>query len=351
MFGFRFVKFQPSEYVLKVKNGKVVREGIGLSFHYYAPTTSVVVVPVSSIDVPFIFEEITHDYQTVTVQGQLTYRIVDYRKTTQILNYTYNLKKNTYLSDDPGKLAQRVINIAKVLTKKQMEQLPLRDAIQSSERLARSITQEIARNDEIEKLGIELMGLSILAIVPNKETLRALEAQAREEILRDADNALYERRNASIEQERRVKENELSTEIAVETKKKQIRETQLDAERAVKQKQNQMKEEQLSFDTALEEKKQELIELAIANKKAEADARAYELSAIMNSLQNVAPNVLQALTQVGMNPEKLIAIAFQDLAGNAGKIGQLNITPDLLQGLIAKPDGIAAPAGRGAGGR
>ncbi|MFF2911775.1 SPFH domain-containing protein [Paenibacillus sp. NPDC057934] len=351
MFGFRFVKFQPSEYVLKVKNGKVVREGIGLSFHYYAPATSVVVVPVSSIDVPFIFEEITHDYQTVTVQGQLTYRIVDYRKTTQILNYTYNLKKNTYLSDDPGKLAQRVINIAKVLTKKQMEQLPLRDAIQSSERLARSITQEIARNEEIEKLGIELMGLSILAIVPNKETLRALEAQAREEILRDADNALYERRNASIEQERRVKENELSTEIAVETKKKQIRETQLDAERAVKQKQNQMKEEQLSFDTALEEKKQELIELAITNKKAEADARAYELSAIMNSLQNVAPNVLQALTQVGMNPEKLIAIAFQDLAGNAGKIGQLNITPDLLQGLIAKPDGIATAAGRGAGGR
>lgn len=32
MFGFRFVKFQPSDYVLKVKNGKVVREGIGLSF-------------------------------------------------------------------------------------------------------------------------------------------------------------------------------------------------------------------------------------------------------------------------------------------------------------------------------
>ncbi|MFC3748970.1 SPFH domain-containing protein [Paenibacillus sp. GCM10012306] len=351
MFGFKFVKFQPSEYVLKVKNGKVVREGIGLSFHYYAPTTSVIVVPVSSIDVPFMFEEITHDYQTVTVQGQLTYRIVDYSKTTQILNYTYNLKKNTYLSDDPGKLAQRVINIAKVLTKKQMEQLPLKEAIQSSELMARSITQEIARNEEIEKLGIELMGLSILAIVPNKETLRALEAQAREEILRDADNALYERRNASIDQERRVKENELSTEIAVETKKKQIRETQLDAERAVKQKQNQMKEEQLSFDTALEEKKQELIELAIANKKAEADARAYELSAIMNSLQNVAPNVLQALTQVGMNPEKLIAVAFQDLAGNAAKIGQLNITPDLLQGLIAKPDRVAAAAGRGAGGR
>lgn len=143
MFGFRFVKFQPSEYVMKVRNGKIVKEGVGLSFRYYAPTTSVIVVPVSSIDVPFIFEEITNDYQTVTVQGQLTYRIVDYRKTTQILNYTYNLRKNQYISDDPNKLAQRVINIAKVLTKKHLEQMPLREAIQSSERLAQSITREI----------------------------------------------------------------------------------------------------------------------------------------------------------------------------------------------------------------
>ncbi|WP_379154815.1 SPFH domain-containing protein [Paenibacillus sp. sgz5001063] len=351
MFGFRFVKFQPSDYVLKVKNGKVVREGVGLSFHYYAPTTSVVVVPVSSIDVPFMFEEVTNDYQTVTVQGQLTYRIADYRKTTQILNYTYNLRKNTYLSDDPGKLAQRVINIAKVLTKKQLEQLPLREAIKASERLAKSITQEIVQNAEIEKLGIELMGLSILAIVPNKETLRALEAQAREEILRVADNALYERRNASIEQERRVKENELNTEIAVETKKKQIRETQLDAERSVKQKQNEMKEEQLSFDTALEEKKQELIGLTVANQRAEADAKAYELSAVMNSLQGVAPGVLQALTNVGMKPDKLIAIAFQELAENAGKIGQLNISPDLLQGLMGGSAGNGGNAARGGGGR
>lgn len=81
------------------------------------------------------------------------------------------------------------------------------------------MTKDIAQHTEMEKLGIEVMGLSILAILPNKETMRALEAQAREEILRNADHALYERRNASIEQERRVKENELNTEIAVETKK------------------------------------------------------------------------------------------------------------------------------------
>ncbi|MNH91005.1 SPFH domain / Band 7 family protein [compost metagenome] len=350
MFGYKFVKFQPSEYVMKVRNGKIVREGVGLSFYYYAPTTSVVVVPVSSIDVPFMFEEITCDYQTVTVQGQLTYRIMDYKKITQILNYTYNLRKNNYISDDPARLAQRVINIAKVLTKKHLEQMPLKEAIQASERLAQNVTREIRTHEEIEKLGIELMGLSILAILPNRETIRALEAQAREEILRNADEALYERRNASIEQERRVKENELNTEIAVETKKRQIRETQLDAERAMKQKQNEMKEEQLKFDTELEEKKQDLISLTVANKKAEADAKAYELAAVMKSLQDVEPNVLQSLTNMDMKPDKLIAIAFQELAENAGRIGQLNITPDLLQGLMAD-SGTVNQGGRGAGAR
>ncbi|MEW4370140.1 SPFH domain-containing protein [Paenibacillus kandeliae] len=346
MFGLRFAKFQPSDYVMKVKNGKIVKEGVGLSFYYYEPTTSVVVVPVSSIDVPFMFEEITSDYQTVTVQGQVTYRITEYRQTTRILNYTYNLKKNRYLSDDPDKLSQRVINIVKVLMKKRIEQLPLREAIQSSELLVRNITAEVKSNEELQKLGIEIMGLSILAILPNKETMRALEAQAREHILRNADEALYERRNASIEQERKVRENELNTEIAVETKKRQIRETQLEAERSVKIKQNEMQEEQLRFDTELEERKNQLIQLSTTNDRAKADAKAYEMSAVMQSLQDVPPHVLQAMASMGMKPDQLIAMAFQGLAENAGRIGQLNISPDLLQGLL-NDNGQGATSQRG----
>ncbi|KQO17278.1 SPFH domain-containing protein [Paenibacillus sp. Leaf72] len=334
MFGFEFVKFQPSDYIIQVKNGKVVKEGVGLSFYYYERASSVVVIPISSIDVSFMFEEITRDYQTVTVQGQLTYRIVDYRKMMEIMNYTYNIKKKAYISDDPVKLSQRMIQLAKVLTKKQLAQLPLKEAIQSSERLAKMIRQEISQHEELAKLGIELMGLSILAVLPNKETMRALEAQSREQMLQDADEALYVRRNSSIEQERRVKENELNTDIAVEQKKRQIREAQLDAERSVRQKQNELKEVQLQFDTQLEEKKQAMIELAAANRRSEADAKAYELAAVMKSLHDTQPYVLQAMTNMGMDSNKLIAIAFQEMAEKAERIGQLNISPDLLQSLI-----------------
>jgi hypothetical protein len=210
----------------------------------------------------------------------------------------------------------------------------LKNAIKSSEALANRILEEIKLNEEINLLGIEILGLSILAILPNKETSRALEARAREEILKNADEAIYERRNASIEQERKVKENEFNTEIAVENKKKQVRETQMDTEKAVQQRQNNLKEEQMNFEITLEEKKKNLIEISVQNAKAEADAKAYELYAVMKSLEGINPSIIQSLASIGMKPNQLIALAFQGLAENADKIGQLNITPDLLQEII-----------------
>jgi regulator of protease activity HflC (stomatin/prohibitin superfamily) len=338
MFGIRFIKFMPSDYVIRYKNGKITGEGVGISFYCYAPKTSVVVVPIASSEAPFIFEEVTGDYQTVTVQGQITYRIVDYKKMAQLLNYSIDLNTKKYISEDPKKLSQRIINNCKVLTKKRIENMSIKEAIRSCEALATNIATEIVQTEEINKLGIEIMGVSILAIQPTKETARALEAQAREEILRKADDALYERRNASIEQERKVKENELNTEIAVENKKKQIRESQLDTERLIMQKQSQIKDETLSYETALEEKRKSLIDLKVVNSKSEADAKAYELSAVMKSLEGINPGVLQSLANIGMQPSKLIAIAFQELAEKAEKIGHLNITPDLLQGLLKDAD-------------
>jgi hypothetical protein len=50
MFGFRFIKVEPTEFVIQYKHGKVIREGAGLSFFYYAPTTSLVQIPLESVD-------------------------------------------------------------------------------------------------------------------------------------------------------------------------------------------------------------------------------------------------------------------------------------------------------------
>lgn len=226
MLGLKFIKVEPTDFVLQYNRGKVVRQGAGLSFFYFAPTTSLVRIPVGSVDVPFIFEEVTADYQTVTIQGQATYRIADAKKLSQLMNFTLASNGRDYASEDPKKLPQRLINHARVLTRTSLKSFSLRQALTQSSVLEESLREGLQSAESITSLGIEVLGVSILAIKPTPETSRALEADAREQILREADEAIYARRNSSVEQERAIKENELNTEIAVENKKRQIKEAQ-----------------------------------------------------------------------------------------------------------------------------
>src|SRR4029434_1224768 len=104
MFGIKFIKVQPTTYLLQYRSGEVVREGLGLSFFYYGPTTSLVAVPVASTDAPFIFQETTADFQSVTIQGQVTYRVSDPKRLAALLNYTLASYGQSYASEDPDKL-------------------------------------------------------------------------------------------------------------------------------------------------------------------------------------------------------------------------------------------------------
>lgn len=337
MFSIKFIKFQPTTYVLQYKSGQIRREGAGLAFFYYAPTTSMLAIPMASTDMPFIFEENSADFQTITVQGQVTYRISDPQKVGTLLNFAINPVTQQYISDDPQKLSQRIVNLVKVLTRKGLQSLALRDALKAADTLGAAVTVAVRDSKELQALGVELLGLNFLALKPTPEAAKALEAQAREQILKCADDAIYGRRNAAVEQERRIRENELNTEIAVESKKRQIRETQMEAEKSIQQKESELKLAQVQAKIAEETQQTTLVKLATENARAEADGRAYAAQTLMNAYSGVDPKVLQALSMGNMQSGQLIALAFQELAEKAGAIGQLNITPDLLRELINQP--------------
>ncbi len=338
MLGIKFIKAQPTVYLLQHRAGKIVREGAGLSFFYYAPTTSLVAVPIGSTDAPFIFEQTTADFQAVTVQGQITYRVSDPKRLATVMNYTLNPRGTGYTAEDPQKLPQRVINVVNVLAQAQLQSLKLREAVRASDAIVQKVRAALSSANEISQLGLEILGLSILAIKPTPETTRALEAETREQLLKGADEAIYARRNSAVELERSIKENELNTEIAVENKKRQIRETQMDAERAIQEKQHQLQQADMAAKVLLESKRKEHVVLAAQNAKAESDARAYGISATMQALSAADARTIQALANAGMKPEQLIAAAFQELASKADKIGQLNISPDLLRELLDAKD-------------
>ena len=353
-----YIKFLPNEYVIRYRKSKRVAEGKGLSFYYFDKSTAVAVIPVSGMDTDFIFEEATADYQTVTVQGQLAYRITDYERISEQLNFTVNLKTKGYYDEPLKKLTKRIVNIADVLIKNRIASTELTKAIRSEREIAGEIFEELQQYGEVAQLGVEITGLSILRISTNNETHRALEARTREEILKESDDALYERRNASIEQERKVKENELNTEISIEEKKKQIRETEIETKRMLLEKENELaririeaQAEQERIETAAkterekmvieaqiesEKKRKELAEMKLENAKKDADAEAYRVKAVMEAYNTLSPEVLIALATLNMEPEKMIAGAFEKLAANSEKIGTLNITPDLLESLTAR---------------
>lgn len=335
MFGIRFIKVPQTTYLLQYQNGRLVREGAGLSFFYYGPTTSLVAIPTASTEVPFIFEETTADFQRVTIQGQITYRVIAPKTLAALMNFTV-VGASHYASDDPEKLPQRLINIVNVHARAQVQRLPLRQAVKESDALVENLRPKLVGAPEIAALGLEILGFSILAIKPTPDTARALEAETREQLLKEADDAIFRRRNAAVENERAIKENELNTENAVELKRRQIRETQMDAERAVQEKTRLLRDAEMAANIALEQKKKELVELTAANTRAESDARAYGLQATLKALGTADARTLQSLANAGMNPEQLIAVAFQELAGKAERIGQLNISPELLHELIAK---------------
>lgn len=342
MLGIEYLKTGPTHFVLYYQNGRLRKSGSGLAFVYFKPAATIAVVPIGSADAPFIFNELSADFQPVTVQGQLTYRIIDPERVAGLLDFTIEGGPERYRSEDPQKLALRLVNLIQVLVRAELQSLNLGQAIHASEPLAATVLARLASSTDttdrfgLNELGVEVLALSIQAIRPTPEMGRALEAEAREELLRRADQAIYDRRNAAVEQERRIKENELNTEIAVEEKKRQISETRVEAQRVVEIREQVVRELKLAGQVTLEDRRRQLVAAQVENARAEADAQAYALRASLAPLKELQPEVLDALAVQSAEPSRMVSMALKEIARNAGKIGNLNISPDLLEALLER---------------
>ncbi|HTA59473.1 MAG TPA: SPFH domain-containing protein [Candidatus Baltobacteraceae bacterium] len=322
MLPIRFMKAAPTTYVIQFRNGKVRREGPGLAFFYYAPTSTILTVPLASADAPFAFQEATADFQAITIQGQLTYRVSEPKRIAEVLDLSV-APNGVYRTDDYRKLVERLVHATQTSMREEMQKLTLREALMGSGVLSGAVLSRLRAADVVSRLGIEILNLSILSIRATPEMSKALEAEAREALQRRSDEAIYARRNNAVEQERRIKESELNTEIAVEEKQRQIRETRMAA------------------DIALEQQRAALMDQRVENEKKEADSRAYAMEATIKPVREVDWRTLMMLFPQNIDSRTTIALAFQEMATNAQKIGELNISPDLLNSLLAARPEVA----------
>ncbi|MEP2445881.1 MAG: SPFH domain-containing protein [Vicingaceae bacterium] len=334
MFGINYTKFDPMKYVIHYRNGKIINEGKGLSLFYFAQNSSIISIPLNSQDIPFAFKINTNDYQTVTVQGQITYYINEPLKINEQLDFTVN-KYQQYVSDDYEKLTQRMINEAQTSISSFTQQESVTSILSKTGELEAELNNSLQDSLIINNLGIEIMSVSVLSIKADPEMQRALEAKTREALQKDADQAIYDRRNFAVEQERKIKESELNTEIAVEHKQKQIVEKKMETDLTKQDNESRLRKIEMESNLVLEELNEQLVKLKALNIKHEADARGYSLEAEMKAFKDVDWKVISALNQQEQDPKNTIALAFRELASNETKIGNLNISPDLISSLLS----------------
>lgn len=336
MFGFKFISFDSMTYAIHYKKGHIKREGKGLSFFYYKPSSSLTAIPLGTRDVPFIFKETSLDFQEITVQGQITYNIEDPKTLSEALDFTLDNGRIRY--DKFEVLEQRLNNEAQTAVSSLIQQKKLKEGLRCAKEISSIILENLKKSNAVKLLGVQILSVEVLGISPSPEMAKALETETHEALQKEADQAIYERRNFAVEQERKIKESELNTEIAVKEKQKEIdkKTAELALEKA--QSQHKLRNMQVASDIEIEQKKKELIDMQSENIKKQADAKGYELEKTLSPYKNLDWHTLMALNNNGLSGADNIGLAFRELAENSKKIGNLNITPDLLKSLLDRDD-------------
>ncbi|MBD3254366.1 MAG: membrane protease subunit, stomatin/prohibitin [Candidatus Lokiarchaeota archaeon] len=282
-------KGEPSQFVIKYKKGKIKKAGRGLTFYYMKKKTNIVAIPNMTIDSNFIFNEVTSNFQKISLQGHFTYKIQDPKKMAFILDYSIDPETMQYKTTDPEKLELRITNIVQMETRSEIEKLDLEGALRISKQLAQLVYERVNKVPLMDEMGVQVLSITFNSITPTPAISQALEADYREKLQKKADEAIYERRAAAVEQERKIKENELFTEVSLEEKRKDL----------------------------IDLKGENFIKDAEFNKK----AKELELSPYKE-----------------LDPKLLLALSLKDLSLNASKIGNLTITSEILSQLLNEKD-------------
>lgn len=287
----RYFKGTPEFHVILFKDGKVARHGRGISFWYNPFGATIAQVPVTVLDNPFIFTESTSNFQELALQGSIAFRIVEPLKAAE--SYDFSARGGRAGGGDGReKLAERLVMAIQGHAQAAIRAMTLATALAEATKLGSMLTAELARDPLVASAGLAIESVYVGSARPTPEIQQALQTEYRESLQREADDAIYGRRAHAVEKERQIKQSELAAEIE------------------------------------LAERRKELVDTEARNKLklAEASVKAQEMElAIYESVP----------------ASTVAALAFKEWAKKGATIGNLSITPDMLQSALAQ---LSAPS-------
>lgn len=323
---FTHLRAEPTNHVLDYRAGALRREGPGLAFWFRPINTAVAEVPIDDRELPFLFHARTADFQELTVQGAITFRVADPKLLAQRVDFTIDLQTGRWTQTPLEQVAGLLTQLAQQYVIDDMVRLKVRQILTDGvapirDRIATGLADEPAVRD----LGLVVAAVRVAAVTPTAEVEKALRQPTREAIQQDADQATFARRALAVENERAIAENELKNRIELARRGEELveREGANDRRRA-------------EMDAAAQ-----LVTAQAEDERKAVDAARRAATIATLEAAKITAERDRARIQADLGPQVLLALALQELAGQLGQIDHLTITPELLTPVLQRLGGEA----------
>ncbi|MFD5764869.1 SPFH domain-containing protein [Streptomyces sp. NPDC127049] len=332
--GWRHLRSAPTAHIRHQKGGRLTHDGAGLSFWFRPLSAALSEVPVDDRELAMAFHARTADFQDVSVQSTVTYRIGDPAVAAARLDFSIDPDTGVWRGTPLEQIATLLTETAQQHALDVLARTSLAQALVDGVAAVRErITEGLAAEPRLPATGIEVVAVRVVAIRPEPEVERALRTPAREQIQQEADRATYERRAVAVERERTIAENELASKIELARQEERLVEQRgTNARREA--------EESAAAD-AVRAEAEAVRKVRLARAEAEAAREVGEARAAAQTAW------LQA--HAAADPAVLHALALTRAAEQLPRIEHLTLSPDVLTGLLAKLGGGSGGGGGGNG--
>ncbi len=320
----RHLRADTTSHVVLSKDARVVRSGRGISFWFSPMSASVAEVPVTDREVNVVVHGRSSDFQDVTAQSVVTYRVVDPETLASRVDFTVDLRTGQHTKQPLEKISLLLSELCHQHAWQYIATTPVRAILSEGHAEIRERAQKGLLGDEgLREMGLEIASVRVSSVAPTPELERALEAPERERIQQVSDEAAFARRALAVEKERAIQENALKNQIELAR-----REENLIAQRG----QNTRRQ-------ATEKAEAERIEAEsqAAQKRLRGEAEAASVKLVEGARVEVERDRMQVFS--GTPTEVLVAMAAQKLAEKLQRIDHLSLSPDgiapLLQSLMS----------------
>ncbi|QGZ51935.1 SPFH domain-containing protein [Streptomyces sp. QHH-9511] len=322
--GWRHLRSAPTSHIRHHRRGRLVHDGTGLSFWFRSLSAALSEVPVNDRELAMSFHARTADFQDVSVQSTVTYRISEPDAAATRLDFSIDPDTGAWRGAPLDQIATLLTETAQQHALDVLARTPLAAALVDGVAAVRDrIAAGLGAEPRLPATGIEVVAVRVVAIRPEPEVERALRTPAREQIQQEADRATYERRAVAVERERAIAENELGSKIELARQE----------ERLVDQRGTNARreaEESAAADSVRAEA-EAVRKVRLARAEAEAAREVGEARAAAQSAWLRVHGEVDAAT--------LHALAATRAAENLPRIESLTLSPDVLTGLLAKLGG------------